>query len=79
MDMNKQVVVGTYETEVEAEIAKSHLKAEGIEATILKDDGGGMLPSLQQSEGVQVCVSEERALEAKMILGERNNLYPIDN
>ena len=37
----KQVVVGEYENEIDAEIAKGHLKASGIKASIIK--GGGML------------------------------------
>ncbi|HCA79646.1 MAG TPA: hypothetical protein DEP53_07930, partial [Bacteroidetes bacterium] len=54
----QRVVVGEYENELDAEIAKGHLKAAGIPAFILKDDGGGMLPSLQNAEGVQLVVAE---------------------
>ena len=32
----KQVVVGEYENELDAEIAKGHLEASGIEASIIK-------------------------------------------
>jgi hypothetical protein len=64
----KQVVVGNYENEIDAEVAKGHLQASGIPASIIKDDGGGMLPSLQSTEGVQVVVDKTQAEKAKEIL-----------
>ena len=66
----KQVVVGNYENEIEAEIAKGRLESSGISACIIKDDGGGMLPSLQNAEGVQLLVVETQSEEAKKILQE---------
>ena len=63
-----KVVVGEYENELDAEIAKGHLESSGISASILKDDGGGMLPSLQISEGVQVVVSASQSEKARKIL-----------
>jgi hypothetical protein len=62
----KQLVVGEYENEIDAEIAKGHLKSSGIESSIIK--GGGALPSLQNTEGVQLVVDEARSEEAKKIL-----------
>ncbi|MGD1045154.1 MAG: DUF2007 domain-containing protein [Bacteroidota bacterium] len=64
----KQVVVGEYENEIDAEIAKRHLEASGIPASIIKDDGGGMLPSLQNTEGVQLVVNETQSEKAKKII-----------
>ncbi len=64
----KQVVVGEYENEIDAEIAKGHLEASGIPSSIMKDDGGGMLPSLQNTEGVQLVVSETQKEKAMKIL-----------
>jgi hypothetical protein len=64
----KQVVVGKYENEIDAEIAKGHLEASGIPASIIKDDGGGMLPSLQNAGGVQLLVAESQREKAKKIL-----------
>jgi hypothetical protein len=64
----KQVVVGEYENELDAEIAKGHLEASGIPASITKDDGGGMLPSLQNTEGVQLVVAETQREKAQKIL-----------
>jgi hypothetical protein len=39
----EQVVVGKFDNAFDAEI---HLEAAGIDASVLKDDGGGMFPSL---------------------------------
>jgi hypothetical protein len=64
----KQVVVGEYENEIDAEIAKGHLEASGIPASIIKDDGGGMLPSLQNAGGVKLVVVEIHREKAKKIL-----------
>jgi len=65
----KQVFVGEYGNEIDAEIAKGHLNASGIEASIIK--GGGMLPSLQSAEGVQLVVAEKQSEKAKKILQEK--------
>jgi hypothetical protein len=67
MEQN-QVVVGEYENEIDAEIAKGHLEASGISASIIKDDGGGMFPSLQNVDGVQLLVAETQGQEARKIL-----------
>ena len=62
----KQVVVGEYENEIDAEIAKGHLQSLGIPASIIKGDG--MLPSLQNTEGVQLVVAETQSEKARKIL-----------
>ena len=67
----KQVVVQSFEDEFDAEMAKGHLESEGIEAKIIKDDAGGMLPSLQQTGGVHVLVAEARLDEAIKILRQK--------
>ncbi len=38
---HEQVVVGEFENEIDAEIAKGHLESAGIEASVIKDDAGG--------------------------------------
>ncbi len=69
----KQVVVGEYENELDAEIAKGHLEASGVPASIMKDDGGGMLPSLQNAEGVQLIVAENQREKAMKILQTKSH------
>lgn len=67
----RQIVVGEFENEIDAEIAKGHLESAGIKASIIKDDGGGMFPSLQNTDGVQVSVDETEEEKARMILNEK--------
>ena len=62
----KQIVVGEYENEIDAEIAKGHLESSGISASLIK--GGGMLPSLQNMEGIQLVADETHSEKAKKIL-----------
>jgi len=62
------VIIKTFGNETEAEIAKSHLESEGITAMITIKDVGGMLPSLQQSEGVQLLVEKKDAKRALEII-----------
>jgi hypothetical protein len=68
-----QVVVGEYDNEIDAEIAKGHLRASGIPASIIKDDGGGMLPSLQNTKGVQLLVAEHQSEKARKILQSQSH------
>jgi hypothetical protein len=65
---NSDVVVRLYDHELDAEIAKGHLSDAGIESMIAKDDGGGMLPSLQQGDGVQLIVPLSQLEQAKRII-----------
>jgi hypothetical protein len=67
----QQVIVGEFENEIDAEIAKGHLESAGIKASIIKDDAGGMFPSLQNTEGVQVSVDEDEEEKARIILKEK--------
>jgi hypothetical protein len=67
----ERVVVQEYLNEFEAEIAKAHLEAAGIDAAILKDDAGSMFPSLQETEGVQLLVAREDLVEARKVLAEK--------
>jgi len=67
----KQVVVGEYENEIDAEIVKGHLEASGIPASIIK--GGGLLPSLQNAESVQLIVAETQSEEAQKIIQEHSS------
>lgn len=65
------IVVGVFENDFEAEIAKGHLEAEDIESNVFKTDAGGMFPSLQITEGVQLVVAEDQAERAMEILEEK--------
>jgi hypothetical protein len=69
--MERFVAVATYMNELEAELAQATLAAAGIESFLKYEDIGGMLPVLQESEGVRVLVEEERLVEARAVLTER--------
>ncbi len=66
--MDNFVVVATYSSELEAELAKATLTAAGIESVLRYEDTGGMMPVLQHSEGVKLLVDESDVEEAKEML-----------
>jgi hypothetical protein len=69
MPQNKLVVVQSYGTEGEAEIAKGVLESSGIEAMIQADTAGRMREHLAWSGlGHRVLVCEEDAAAARSIL-----------
>jgi len=71
--MNEHMLsLAEFENEFEAEIARGHLKSAGIDAILSKDDAGGMLPSLQEVEGVSLLVRPEDVKRARGILRENS-------
>jgi putative signal transducing protein len=69
--MDRYIAAATFVNEVEAELAQATLAAAGIESFLKYEDIGGMLPSLQESEGVQVLVDEKFLVEAQAVLNDR--------
>lgn len=68
------VLLATYSNDMDADLAKGHIESAGIEAVIIKDDAGGMLPPLQKTEGVKLMVTRSNSEKATIILQERNLL-----
>lgn len=64
----RKAVVAEFESELDAEFAVGRLEAAGIKAVVIKDDAGGMFPSLQQTEGVKVLVDEGDLERAAAVL-----------
>ncbi len=64
------VTVATFSTEVEAQIAQATLEANGIASIIVRDDAGGMLPSLHILVNVKLAVQEADEELAREILAE---------
>ena len=63
------VVVHSFGSHPEADLAKSALEAAGIDAMIKEDSGGGMRPHLAWAGvGYQVLVREEDAAAARDVL-----------
>jgi Putative prokaryotic signal transducing protein len=59
-------VLKVFDNEMEASMAQQVLENAGINATLQKDDAGGIVPSLQLTGGVSLIVNqadEERAAE----------------
>ncbi len=62
------VVVGRYGWEHEAQVAQAVLQSNGIDAILIRDDAGGMLPSLDFLQEVKLAVRAEDADEARKVL-----------
>jgi len=65
------VVLKTYSSRAEAELAQGILIANGIDALVSSDDAGGMQPWFQQALGVRLLVHHEQALRAAWLLEPR--------
>jgi len=68
---SNHIVIGIFENELSALIAKRDLREAGIKANILREGGGVTLRLLSQAEGVRVLVPESQESMAKEILQAR--------
>ena len=67
--MTDLVVVGAYNSELEAELVIAKLREAGIDAMARGDDLGGTLPSMQMaSGGYEVLVGGEHEAAAREVL-----------
>ena len=57
--MSEITCIEIYCSREEAELARSFLEANGIDAVVFADDCGGARPHLQISEGVRLMVKQE--------------------
>jgi hypothetical protein len=62
------VVVRRFMTEAEADLAKAILQANGIEASVLRDDAGGMIPAMSLMSRIRLVVAPEDAEAAREVL-----------
>jgi hypothetical protein len=62
------VVLKVFATEIDATMARDVLNDEGITSEVFKDDGGGMEPHLQRTNGVRLEVKAADAVRARKIL-----------
>ncbi len=74
--MSEIVIIGKYQHNYEAEVARAALEAEGIEVAIL-DNSGSVLPSLQMLMPLRLAVNAADAELAREILANPNPL-PAD-
>ena len=67
--MSEEVVVlKIFNNEIEAGMAQQVLQEEGMTAFVFKDDGGGMEPHLQRTNGVRLIVNRVDAHRAHELL-----------
>jgi len=79
MGHTELVVVRTFGSRVEAEMAWSHLEAEGIDAIVQADTAGGMREHLAWSgAGFRLLVRAEDEAAAKEVLSPREVGEPGD-
>lgn len=78
------VIIREYINEMEALVARSVLEAHGIPAAVLRDDAGGMLPSMSLIYPVRLAVRTVDSVAALRVLDapfENNDLAnePFDD
>jgi hypothetical protein len=61
-------VLRVFDNEVEARMAQQLLRDAGVTSFIFKDDGGGMEPHLQRTNGVRLVLQSVDADRAQDIL-----------
>ena len=66
--MSEEVVLKTFSNEIDAGMAQQMLQDAGVKAFVFKDDGGGMEPHLQRTNGVRLVVKGSDAERARKIL-----------
>jgi hypothetical protein len=54
--------------EAEADLARAILAANGIEAAVLRDDAGGMIPAMSLMSEIRLVVAPEDAEAAREVL-----------
>ena len=54
--------------EAEADLARAILAANGIEASVLRDDAGGMIPAMSLMSEIRLVVAPEDAEAAREVL-----------
>jgi predicted Fe-Mo cluster-binding NifX family protein len=77
LNFDDAVVLETFPTRIEAEMAQGILESEGIEAVVMADDAGGAYPMLQFVRGVKLMVAaadEARAQEILAAMAEGGDL-----
>jgi hypothetical protein len=69
LDDVELVVVRTYSTVVDAELAKTALESVGIDSMVRSDNEGSQSPALTISRGAELLVREDDVEAAEDILG----------
>jgi hypothetical protein len=67
------VVLRVFDNELEAQMAQQRLQDAGVPTFTFKDDGGGMEPHLQRTNGVRLVLNSADAERAEDILQALEN------
>jgi hypothetical protein len=62
------IVIRTYQTEIDADVAKTALDAAGIKSLVRSDNSGGLNPGLAFTRGVQLLVASDDVKRANAVL-----------
>ena len=73
--MSELTCIETYCSREEAELARSFLEANGIDAVVFTDDCGGTRPHLQLSEGVRLMVKQEDKEKAFKLFEDTKGMH----
>ena len=73
MKTGELVVVRTFNTAIDAELAKSALDAVDIDSFIQTDDAGGMRPHMLFAQGARLVVRAEDVERATTVLDADGN------
>ena len=68
MNEDRQICLATYLDDMLAEVARSHLEANGIPAYVSRDDCGNMLPHMANLGGARLLVHAMHEAEARELL-----------
>jgi hypothetical protein len=69
IDHRELVVIRTYQSVIDAELAKTALDSVGIDSMVRSDNEGGQSPGLSFARGVELLVRADDVEAAKDILG----------
>lgn len=70
MTLEGWTVVKEQVDRLDAENVRAFLQSNGIEAEVHSDDAGGTIPSLEESQGVQVLVKTADADAARRLIAQ---------
>lgn len=68
MKSEDSVVVATFSSRPQVDLAVEILRSEGIECVVLLDDGGGAIPALDLTRGIRILVARENEEAARELL-----------
>ena len=72
--MDRLPLVRTFNSRIEAEIARSYLESFGIKTEIFSDDAGQNIISLQSVRGVKLLTSRKYLKKARELLDKKDLL-----